>query len=143
MSIGTYEGESVKGTFIHVGRAHYRQTALPGGREVDEIMIMCDAPVGEFAVRWFDYGSIGGGGNKEPFPQLGMFYQSWAWFEICSAFFEWLATNNDIRLSPESVVEKLLELGFEDTTPEVDPRTGEGPGKREVGQSLPESRSSG
>lgn len=137
MSIGTREGKPVKGTFIQATRAYYRKVALPGDREVEEIMVMCDAAaVEEFGIRWFEFSH--GGGGPDPSPQLGMFYGSWAWFDLCPGLFEWLALQNGRQVTAEEVVAKLLELGFEDETPEVDPHTGDGPGKREVGQGLPE-----
>lgn len=139
MSIGTRDGKPVKGTFIQATRAYYREVALPGAREVEEIMVMCDASdVGEFGIRWFEFSH--GGGGPDPSPQLGMFSESWTWFDICPGLFEWLALQAETNPSAESIVEKLLELGFEDETPEVDPHTGEGPGRREVGQPMPEAK---
>jgi hypothetical protein len=124
----------MKPTFTQATRAYWSHHALHG-TQVEEIYIFDrsdDNPgLSEFAIRWHDFKSVG---TKTPSPQLGMFYEAWAWLDLVPDLFRWLASKQGVPVTPEEVVAKLLELGFEDETPEVDPHTGEGPGKREVGQ---------
>lgn len=110
--------DKVEKGFHWLSKAWYAKANLTRDT-TDEVMIgdYCDdggCGVGEFAIRW----SMLGGENT---PRLEMFEDSWKLLYEYSEFFHRLAHLANANPSPETIVDLLKSLGFEDKTNYTDP----------------------
>lgn len=112
--------------FIHLNEAWYADTCKVNyPRTIDDVMIGLYDPDGvggttrEFRVEWVDLSSSAR--KRDITPRLTMFDDSWKLLSLWPDFWAEMVKEDSKDIPPEAFCRMLLELGFKDLTPRVNP----------------------